>query len=62
MLNVNGTRYLTTAETAERLGLSAGHLRNQRSDGRSPLPFVRIGPSVFYAEADVIRLAEERNR
>jgi hypothetical protein len=62
MLDVNGVTFLSTAEAAEQLGLSAGHLRNRRSDRRSPLPFQRIGSGIYYRLDDVQRLAAERAR
>lgn len=40
--------YLTTAEAAALLGVSACHLKGLRRDGRGPR-FVRVGRSVRYA-------------
>lgn len=45
---------LTTRQLAERWGVAPGTLQNQRSLGRSPLPFVRFGKVVRYRLADVL--------
>ncbi len=48
MFEINGTKYLTNRQVAERLGLHPGTIRNRRADGRDPIPSVRVGSSVLY--------------
>ncbi|MFC5216172.1 helix-turn-helix domain-containing protein [Streptomyces coerulescens] len=50
--------WLTTAQAAELLGLSAGSLRARRSEGRERLPHIRVGNTVLYQRAPVERAAE----
>jgi hypothetical protein len=52
-VTINGKQYLTSIETAKRLGIAHGTLRNQRADGRSPIPFTRAGWAILYALSDV---------
>lgn len=53
MFDINGVTYLNNRETAARLGVHPGTLRNWRCDGRSPIPFHKVGASVLYAESVV---------
>jgi hypothetical protein len=53
MIEIADENYLDTPETASRLGVTPGHLRNLRTDRRSPVPFRKVGASVFYRESDV---------
>jgi hypothetical protein len=45
---------LTTKQLAERWGVSAGALANDRFLGRSPVPYVKIGERVRYRLEDVL--------
>ncbi|WSR94735.1 helix-turn-helix domain-containing protein [Streptomyces microflavus] len=62
MFQMNGANYLTVRETAVRLGLHPGSIRNWRANGTEPIESMKLGSSVFYNEADVMRLAAERAR
>ena len=48
----------TTDQTAAILGVSPGHLANQRSRGTSPLPYCRIGSAIRYRLSDIEALIE----
>jgi excisionase family DNA binding protein len=56
----SSSRFLTTQEAAEFLGVSAGTLAVWRCVSRYPLPFVRIGRNVRYQEADLVSWVESR--
>ncbi|QOV37648.1 helix-turn-helix domain-containing protein [Streptomyces ferrugineus] len=60
MFQIEGTNYMTVRETARRLGVHPGTVRNWRSDGVEPIEGVKLGASVLYRQADVEKLAEER--
>ncbi|MGC5381242.1 hypothetical protein ACPXB1_22480 [Micromonospora sp. DT68] len=59
---IDGITYLTTAETAARLGLSIGTLSNQRTEHRSPMKWARLLGAVVYPLAEVERYAREIGR
>jgi excisionase family DNA binding protein len=50
---IEGVLYLTSRETAARLGIHGGTLRNWRTDGLERLPHVKLGASVLYKASDV---------
>jgi excisionase family DNA binding protein len=51
-------RQLDEKQTAELVTKSKGTLRNWRSNGRYPLPFIRVGRSIRYREEDVLAFLE----
>ncbi|MEV4492721.1 helix-turn-helix domain-containing protein [Micromonospora coxensis] len=53
MIIIEGTEYMTAREAAEHLGLSVGTLRNQRSEGRSPMRYIRHLGRVLYPLSEV---------
>ncbi|MEU3639768.1 hypothetical protein AB0H23_26580 [Streptomyces albogriseolus] len=60
-LNINGVEYLSTAQAAERLGVTASTLRTRRSEGaRSRLETLKLGNVVLYTAASVEREAAHR--
>ncbi|SCF45024.1 helix-turn-helix domain-containing protein [Micromonospora mirobrigensis] len=54
---IDGRKYLDTNETAERLGLSARTLINQRTERRSPMRYVKYLGRVLYPLSEVERYA-----
>lgn len=53
--NPTAISLLTTEQTAEMLHVSTGHLANLRSQGTSPLAFVRLGSrAIRYRYGDVV--------
>ncbi|MDQ0793722.1 helix-turn-helix domain-containing protein [Streptomyces sp. B1I3] len=62
MFQIEGTNYMTVRETARRLGLHPGSVRNWRANGVEPIESVKLGASVLYRVQDVERLAVERGR
>jgi excisionase family DNA binding protein len=60
MVTIEGRNYLTTREVAERLGLHPGTIRNQRCDGLSPVPWVKVGNIALAREQDVEQYARHR--
>lgn len=62
MINIDGTEYMTAREAAGRLGLSVGTLRNQRSEGRSPMTYVIHFGRALYPATEVERYARELGR
>ncbi|MEV5425631.1 helix-turn-helix domain-containing protein [Streptomyces cellulosae] len=60
-LNINGVEYLSTAQAAERLGVTASTLRTHRSHGtRTRLEMLKLGNVVLYTAASVEREAARR--
>jgi hypothetical protein len=60
-IRIGTTEYLSTAESAERLGVTASTLRTQRSDNSpSRLEFIRVGSVILYTAASVEREAVRR--
>lgn len=59
---VDGITYLDTIEAAKRLGLSARTLINQRSEGRSPMRYVKHLGRVLYPLTEVERYGRELGR
>lgn len=53
-------RFLNEREVAELTGLSLSTLRADRSTSRKLFPFVKIGASVRYSLADVLKTMERR--
>jgi predicted DNA-binding transcriptional regulator AlpA len=53
-------RFLNEREVAELTGISLSKLRADRSVGRKLFPFVKIGASVRYSLADVLKTMERR--
>ena len=49
---------LTAEQVADRLNISTATLASWRGRTPSPLPFVRIGATVRYPEADVVAALE----
>lgn len=45
---------LTTSDLARRHHVSAGGIANARSEGRSPIPYLRLGSAVRYRLSDVL--------
>ncbi|MEW1868748.1 helix-turn-helix domain-containing protein [Streptomyces caelestis] len=62
MFQIEGKNYMTVKETAHRLGVHPGTVRNWRSNGVEPIESVKLGASVLYRQADVEKLAKERGR
>lgn len=63
MITFNETVLVSTREAAEMLGITPGHFRNMKSDGKlGELDGVPIGGAVFYSLAAVQRLVVERAR
>jgi hypothetical protein len=46
--------HLTPADLAERWGCTVGHLANLRSEGKSALPYLKLGHHCRYRLADVL--------
>jgi hypothetical protein len=49
---------LTEAELAKHLRVTPGTLANQRSEGRSPIPYIKVGRQVRYRRNDVLAFEE----
>ncbi|WP_088995501.1 helix-turn-helix domain-containing protein [Micromonospora echinaurantiaca] len=62
MIIIDGTEYMTAREAAAHLGLSVGTLRNQRSEARSPMTYIRQLGRVLYPVSEVERYAREIGR
>lgn len=56
---LNGERYLTDSELAEKLKLTRRTLAEYRANGK--LPYYKIGGKLLYKEKDILSLLE-RNR
>lgn len=54
---LNGERYMTDAEAAERLKLSRRVLQDYRNEGR--IPYCKLGGKILYRESDVQRMLDE---
>ena len=54
---LNGERYMTDKEVAERLKVSRRTLQEYRNDPK--IPFVIFGGKVLYRETDIERMMEE---
>jgi len=52
-------QYLTEKEVSQMTRRALSTLRNERSGGRG-MPYIKVGRSVRYSLADVIRFMEER--
>ncbi|CAL9298777.1 hypothetical protein SUDANB148_02966 [Streptomyces sp. SudanB148_2056] len=52
-------RYITTADAAKSLGVSAALLRRWRSEGNGP-DYIKIGSVCIYRAADIEKLRLER--
>lgn len=53
-------KLITPAQTAELLGVKEQTLTVWRCTKRYPLPYVKVGRSVMYREADVRQFIESR--
>lgn len=53
MQDNKNTVMISPKELAARWGVSEGHLANTRSDGSSPIPYLRIGGVVRYELGEV---------
>ena len=54
---LNGERYLTDAEVAEKLKLSRRVLQDYRNEGR--IPYCKLGGKILYRESDVQRMLDD---
>lgn len=54
---LNGERYMTDKEVAERLKVSRRTLQEYRNDRK--IPFILFGGKVLYRETDIERILEE---
>lgn len=54
---LNGERYMTDKEVAERLKVSRRTLQEYRNDRK--IPFILFGGKVLYRETDIERMLEE---
>lgn len=52
-------RYLNEQQVGQIVGRALSTLRNERAAGRG-IPYIKVGRSVRYSLADVIRYMEER--
>lgn len=57
---LNGERYLTDAEVAEKLKLSRRVLQDYRNEGR--IPYCKLGGKILYRESDIQRMLDEGYR
>lgn len=57
---LNGERYLTDAEVAEKLKLSRRVLQDYRNEGR--VPYCKLGGKILYRESDVQRMLDDGYR
>ena len=57
---LNGERYMTDKEVAERLKVSRRTLQEYRNDRK--IPFIIFGGKVLYRETDIERILEENYR
>ena len=55
--SLNGERYMTDKEVAERLKVSRRTLQEYRNDRK--IPFILFGGKVLYRETDIERMLEE---
>jgi len=46
--------HLTPVELAQRWGVTVGHLANLRSEGKSAVPYLKLGHHCRYRLADVL--------
>ena len=46
--------HLTPTDLAERWGVTVGHLANLRSEGKSAVPYLKLGHHCRYRLADVL--------
>lgn len=49
------TQLLNTVQLAKELGCTLNGLKNQRHEGRSPIPYVKIGAIVRYSVLDIAK-------
>lgn len=63
MIAHNGRPVVSSREAAKILGVTPGHFRNMKSDGRlDKLTPVPVGGAFYYYEREVLALAEERGQ
>lgn len=53
-----GDQHLTTQDLAKRWGMTAGHLANLRSEGSSPVAYIKFGNRCMYRLCDVVAFEE----
>ncbi|MEV0733304.1 helix-turn-helix domain-containing protein [Polymorphospora sp. NPDC050346] len=59
---VDGVVYLTPAEAAKWLDMNVASLRNQRSDGRTRMEYIKHLGRVLYPHSEVKQYAREIDR
>lgn len=57
---LNGERYLTDKEVAQRLRLSRRLLQEYRNEGT--IPYCKLGGKILYRESDIQRMLEDGYR
>lgn len=57
---LNGERYLTDKEVAQRLKLSRRLLQDYRDEGK--IPYCKLGGKILYRESDIQRMLDEGYR
>lgn len=57
---LNGERYLTDTELAEKLRLSKRTLSEYRSSGK--IPYYQVGGKILYKESDIVKLLDKNRR
>lgn len=57
---LNGERYLTDAEVAEKLKLSRRVLQDYRNEGR--IPYCKLGGKILYRESDIQQMLDNGYR
>jgi hypothetical protein len=53
MYTIDGEHYISSLETAHKLGITHATLRTYRSDRRPHIPFTKISGAVLYRLRDV---------
>ncbi len=54
--------FLTTTQAAEYLTIAAATLNKRRSTGIYPIPYIKLGRSVRYRQADLDAYVEEQRQ
>lgn len=58
--SLNGERFLTVTELAERLKVSRRALQEYRTQGK--IPYIHLGGKILYRESDIQKLLEQNYR